>query len=53
MSVLDTAMNPNSVLVIDNLNEAKELHDKIRGGKIKIVFRKSHRQRAVLHHLCT
>ncbi|GAA7246068.1 ATP-binding protein [Helicobacter pylori] len=27
-SVLDTAMNPNSVLVIDNLNEAKELHDK-------------------------
>lgn len=51
-SVLDTAMNPNSVLVIDNLNEAKELHDKIRGRKIKIVFRKSHRQRAVLHHFC-
>lgn len=23
-SVLDTAMNPNSALVIDNLNEAKE-----------------------------
>ncbi|GAA7690123.1 FtsK/SpoIIIE domain-containing protein [Helicobacter pylori] len=28
-SVLDTAMNPNSVLMVDNLNEAKELHDKI------------------------
>ncbi|GAA7576300.1 hypothetical protein VN0057_00520 [Helicobacter pylori] len=27
-SVLDTAMNPNSVLMVDNLNEAKELHDK-------------------------
>ncbi len=52
LSVLDTAMNPNSALVIDNLNEAKELHDS-RGGKVKIVFRKSHRQRAVLHHFCT
>ncbi|GAA8476943.1 hypothetical protein KKKH31_03040 [Helicobacter pylori] len=32
-SVLDTAISPNSVLVIDNLNEAKELHDKIEGWK--------------------
>ncbi len=35
MSVLDTAMNPNSVLMIDNLNEAKELYDKIGVEKLR------------------
>ncbi len=41
MSVLDTAMNPNSVLVIDNLNEAKELHDKIGVEKLKSFLEKA------------
>ncbi|GAA7295565.1 hypothetical protein HpM040_00480 [Helicobacter pylori] len=40
-SVLDTAMSPNSVLVIDNLNEAKELHDKIGVGKLKSFLEKA------------
>ncbi|GAA8769812.1 FtsK/SpoIIIE domain-containing protein [Helicobacter pylori] len=41
LSVLDTAMNPNSVLVIDNLNEAKELHDKIGAEKLKLFLEKA------------
>ncbi|GAA8891817.1 hypothetical protein BTM182_06710 [Helicobacter pylori] len=40
-SVLDTAMNPNSVLVIDNLNKAKELHDKIGVEKLKSFLEKA------------
>lgn len=40
-SVLDTAMNPNSALVIDNLNEAKELHDKIGAEKLKSFLEKA------------
>ncbi|GAA8180508.1 FtsK/SpoIIIE domain-containing protein [Helicobacter pylori] len=41
MSVLDTAMNPNSALVIDNLNEAKELHDKVGAEKLKSFLEKA------------
>ncbi len=41
MSVLDTAMNPNSVLMIDNLNEAKELHDKIGVEKLRSFLEKA------------
>ncbi|GAA8286051.1 hypothetical protein HpNP123_02270 [Helicobacter pylori] len=40
-SVLDTAMNLNSVLVIDNLNEAKELHDKIGVEKLRSFLEKA------------
>ncbi|QQW83049.1 DNA translocase FtsK [Helicobacter pylori] len=40
-SVLDTAMNHNSVLMIDNLNEAKELHDKIGVEKLKSFLEKA------------
>ncbi|GAA9102559.1 hypothetical protein HpHA157_06010 [Helicobacter pylori] len=40
-SVLDTAMNPNSVLMIGNLNEAKELHDKIGVEKLKSFLEKA------------
>ncbi|GAA8406580.1 hypothetical protein HpBT230_01730 [Helicobacter pylori] len=40
-SVLGTAMNPNSVLMIDNLNEAKELHDKIGVEKLKSFLEKA------------
>ncbi|MGL2485093.1 DNA translocase FtsK [Helicobacter pylori] len=40
-SVLDTAMNPNSALVIDNLNEAKELHDKVGAEKLKSFLEKA------------
>ncbi|GAB0050046.1 FtsK/SpoIIIE domain-containing protein [Helicobacter pylori] len=40
-SVLDTAMSHNSVLVIDNLNEAKELHDKIGVEKLKSFLEKA------------
>ncbi|WRA18972.1 AAA family ATPase [Helicobacter pylori] len=40
-SVLDTAMNPNSVLMVDNLNEAKELHDKIGVEKLKSFLEKA------------
>ncbi|WQZ83983.1 DNA translocase FtsK [Helicobacter pylori] len=40
-SVLDTAMNPNSALVIDNLNEAKELHDKIGAEKLRSFLEKA------------
>ncbi len=41
LSVLDTAMNPNSALVIDNLNEAKELHDKVGAEKLKSFLEKA------------
>ncbi|GAA8537144.1 hypothetical protein HpDR59_09130 [Helicobacter pylori] len=41
LSVLDIAMNPNSVLVIDNLNEAKELHDKVGAEKLKSFLEKA------------
>ncbi|GAA7484000.1 hypothetical protein ckin122_06540 [Helicobacter pylori] len=41
LSVLDTAMNPNSALVIDNLNEAKELHDKAGVEKLKSFLEKA------------
>ncbi|MFP6139880.1 FtsK/SpoIIIE domain-containing protein [Helicobacter pylori] len=41
LSVLDTAMNPNSTLVIDNLNEAKELHDKVGVEKLKSFLEKA------------
>ncbi|GHQ48886.1 ATP-binding protein [Helicobacter pylori] len=41
MSVLDTAMNSNSMLMIDNLNEAKELHDKIGVEKLKSFLEKA------------
>lgn len=41
LSVLDTAMNLNSVLVIDNLNEAKELHDKVGAEKLKSFLEKA------------
>ncbi len=41
MSVLDTAISPNSVLVIDNLNEAKELHDKVAVEKLKSFLEKA------------
>ncbi|GAA8072572.1 hypothetical protein HpBT087_04120 [Helicobacter pylori] len=40
-SVLDTAMSPNSLLMIDNLNEAKELHDKIGVEKLKSFLEKA------------
>lgn len=40
-SVLDTAMNPNSVLVIDNLNEAKEWHDKVGVEKLRSFLEKA------------
>ncbi len=40
-SVLDTAMNSNSALVIDNLNEAKEWHDKIGVEKLKSFLEKA------------
>lgn len=40
-SVLDTAMSPNSVLMIDNLNESKELHDKIGVEKLKSFLEKA------------
>ncbi|WP_183011406.1 FtsK/SpoIIIE domain-containing protein [Helicobacter pylori] len=39
-SVLDTAMNPNSVLMVENLNEAKELHDKVGVEKLKSFLEK-------------
>ncbi|MDZ5337147.1 FtsK/SpoIIIE domain-containing protein [Helicobacter pylori] len=41
LSVLDTAMNPNSVLMIDNLNEAKEWHDKVGAEKLKSFLEKA------------
>lgn len=41
ISVLDTAMNPNSVLMIDNLNEVKELHDKIGVEKLRSFLEKA------------
>ncbi len=40
-SVLDTAMNPNSALVIDNLNEAKEWHDKVGAEKLRSFLEKA------------
>ncbi len=39
-SFLDTAMNP-SVLMIDNLNEAKELHEKTGVEKLKLFLEKA------------
>ncbi|KAA6506627.1 DNA translocase FtsK [Helicobacter pylori] len=41
LSVLDTAMNPNSVLMVDNLNEAKELHDKVGAEKLRSFLEKA------------
>ncbi len=41
LSVLDTAISPNSVLMIDNLNEAKELHDKIGVEKLRSFLEKA------------
>ncbi|WQT03238.1 AAA family ATPase [Helicobacter pylori] len=41
LSVLDIAMNPNSVLMVDNLNEAKELHDKIGVEKLRSFLEKA------------
>ncbi len=41
LSVLDTAMNPNSALVIDNLNEAKEWHDKVGAEKLRSFLEKA------------
>ncbi|WRB40443.1 DNA translocase FtsK [Helicobacter pylori] len=41
LSVLDTAMNPNSVLMVDNLNEAKEWHDKVGAEKLKSFLEKA------------
>lgn len=41
LSVLDTAMNPNSALMVDNLNEAKELHDKIGVEKLRSFLEKA------------
>ncbi len=41
LSVLDTAMNPNSALMVDNLNEAKELHDKVGVEKLKSFLEKA------------
>ncbi len=41
LSVLDTAMNSNSALVIDNLNEAKELNDKIGVEKLRSFLEKA------------
>ncbi|MGL2551713.1 FtsK/SpoIIIE domain-containing protein [Helicobacter pylori] len=42
LNALDAATNrPNSVLVIDNLNEAKELHDKIGVEKLKSFLEKA------------
>lgn len=40
-SVLDTAMNPNSTLMVDNLNEAKEWHDKVGAEKLKLFLEKA------------
>ncbi len=40
-SVLDTAISPNSVLMVDNLNEAKELHDKVGAEKLKSFLEKA------------
>ncbi len=41
LSVLDTAISPNSVLMVDNLNEAKELHDKVGVEKLKSFLEKA------------
>ncbi len=42
LNALDTATNrPNSVLVIDNLNEAKEWHDKVGVEKLKSFLEKA------------
>lgn len=40
-SVLDTAMNHNSVLMVDNLNEAKEWHDKVGAEKLRSFLEKA------------
>ncbi len=42
LNALDATTNrPNSVLVIDNLNEAKELHDKVGAEKLKSFLEKA------------
>lgn len=42
LNALDTATNrPNSVLVIDNLNEAKEWHDKVGAERLKSFLEKA------------
>ncbi len=41
LSVLDTAMNPNNMLMVDDLNEAKELHDKVGAEKLKSFLEKA------------
>lgn len=41
LSVLDTAISPNSVLMVDNLNEAKEWHDKVGAEKLKLFLEKA------------
>ncbi|GAA7280953.1 FtsK/SpoIIIE domain-containing protein [Helicobacter pylori] len=41
LSVLDTAISPNSVLMVDNLNEVKELHDKIGVEKLRSFLEKA------------
>ncbi len=42
LNALDAATNrPNSVLVIDNLNEAKEWHDKVAVEKLKLFLEKA------------
>ncbi|MFA4744442.1 FtsK/SpoIIIE domain-containing protein [Helicobacter pylori] len=42
LNALDAATNrPNSALVIDNLNEAKELHDKVGAEKLKSFLEKA------------
>ncbi len=42
LNALDAATNrPNSVLVIDNLNEAKEWHDKVGAEKLKSFLEKA------------
>lgn len=40
-SVLDTVMNHNSVLMVDNLNEAKEWHDKVGAEKLRSFLEKA------------
>ncbi|MFP6233270.1 FtsK/SpoIIIE domain-containing protein [Helicobacter pylori] len=40
-SVLNTAISPNSVLMVGNLNEAKELHDKIGVEKLRSFLEKA------------
>ncbi len=52
LSVLDTAMNPNQRADDRQSQRSERIARQSRGRKVKIVFRKSHRQRAVLRHFC-